>query len=114
MSSTALVAPSSTIPAVPGRAVDWTLKPGNSSNQSVDTITVQDPANPPLASLGFLDMTSVDITDPAGTTGKVVEYFVAGAWTATAPAPLSGAAGVRVTFTGRFAPGVSGEVVVHS
>ena len=40
------VAPSSTLPAVAGRAIAWTLKPGNASNQSVDTITVQDPANP--------------------------------------------------------------------
>lgn len=111
---TKTVTPGSTIPAQAGRAVDWTLKPGNSSNQSVDTIVVQDPANPPVASLGYLDITSLDITDPVGTTGKVIEYFVGTAWTATAPDPLSGADGVRVTFNGTFAPGVAGEVIVHS
>lgn len=80
------VEPGSTLPALPGRAVDWTLKPGNASNQSVDTITVQDPANPPLASLGYIDITSLDITEPVGATGTLVEYFVAGTWTDTAPA----------------------------
>ncbi len=108
------VSPGATVPALPGRAVDWTIKPGNGSNQNVDTIVMQDPANPPLASLGYLDIQSVDITDPAGTTGKLVEYFVGGAWTSVAPTPLADADGVRVTFTGTFAPGVSGEVSVHS
>lgn len=108
------VTPTATIPATPGRAVDWTLKPGNASNQSVDTIVVQDPANPPLASLGYLDLTSIDITAPVGATDTVTEYFVDSAWSATVPDPLSLADGVRVTFTGTFAPGASGTVVVHS
>ncbi|MEZ5110231.1 MAG: hypothetical protein R2732_01840 [Microbacteriaceae bacterium] len=108
------VAPSSTLPAVAGRDIAWTLKPGNASNQSVDTITVQDPANPPVANLGYLDITSLDITDPVGATGKVIEYYVGSAWTTTAPTPLGQADGVRVTFTGSFAPGAEGAVVVHS
>ncbi len=68
-----------TIPAVPGRAVDWTLAPGNASNQVVDIIVVQDPASPPADFDGYLDVTGVDVTAPAGSTGQSVEYFVAGA-----------------------------------
>lgn len=103
-----------TIPAVPGRAVDWTLAPGNASNQVVDIIVVQDPASPPADFDGYLDVTGVDVTAPAGSTGQSVEYFVAGAWTTTEPADPAAIGGVRVTFTGEFAPGAKGEVVVHT
>ncbi|WP_211368150.1 DUF5979 domain-containing protein [Microbacterium rhizomatis] len=107
------VSPTSTLPAAAGRTVDWTLVPGNASNQTVDTITVQDPITPP-GPFTYLDITSVDITDPAGATGRATEYYVGGVWTATPPTPISLAKGVRVVFTGSFAPGVTGNVVVHS
>ncbi|MFK4836538.1 DUF5979 domain-containing protein [Microbacterium sp. ZW T2_14] len=107
------VTPTSTIPAVPGQAVDWTVTPGNASNQNVDTIVMQDPVNPPTAD-GYLDVAGVDITAPPGTTGTTTEYYVDGGWTTTEPDPLSDAGGVRVTFTGTFAPGATGEVIVHT
>ncbi|MCB1298329.1 MAG: hypothetical protein KDB08_05045 [Microthrixaceae bacterium] len=110
-SLTKTVAPTSTLPAVPGRAIDWTLTPGNASNQSVDTIVVQDPATPPLASLGYLDITGIEVVAPAGATDTRIEYYIDSAWTTTL---LGDADGVRVTFTGAFAPGASGTVVVRS
>ena len=56
------VTPTGTIPAVPGQPVDWTVTPGNDSNQNVDTIVVQDPVTPPGDFGGYLDVTGVDIT----------------------------------------------------
>ncbi|WP_162564406.1 MULTISPECIES: DUF5979 domain-containing protein [Microbacterium] len=109
------VAPTSTLPAVPGQPVDWTLTPGSASNQNVDTIVVQDPINPPTDFGGYLDFTGVDITPPPGTTSTTSEYWVdPGEWSTTPPDPISDAGGVRVTFTGTFPPGASGTVVVHT
>ncbi|MFB8189409.1 DUF5979 domain-containing protein [Microbacterium sp. NPDC055988] len=108
------VSPSSTLPALPGQPVDWTVTPGNASNQNVDTIVVQDPVTPPGPFGGYLDVTGYDITAPPGTTDTVTEYFVDGAWTTTEPVPISQAQGIRVTFTGSFAPGATGEVVTHT
>ncbi len=108
------VEPTSTIPAVPGQPVDWTVTPGNGSNQNVDTIVMQDPETPPADFGGYLDFAGVDITAPPGTTSTTTEYYVAGAWTTTEPDPLSDAEGVRVTFTGTFAPEATGEVVIHT
>jgi len=108
------VAPTSTLPAVPGQPVDWTVTPGNASNQNVDTIVVQDPVNPPSDFDGYLDVTGYDITAPSGTTSTTTEYYVDGDWTTTEPDPISLSGGIRVTFTGTFAPGASGSVVVHT
>ncbi|WP_394194551.1 DUF5979 domain-containing protein [Microbacterium foliorum] len=108
------VAPTSTLPAVPGEVVDWTVTPGNASNQNVDTIVIQDPVAPPGEFGGYLDVTGYDITPPDGTESTTTEYFVDGTWTTTAPDPISESGGVRVTFTGTFAPGATGEVVVHT
>ncbi|WP_349425756.1 DUF5979 domain-containing protein [Microbacterium sp. LWS13-1.2] len=113
-SITKAVSPTSTLPAVPGQPVDWTVTPGNGSNQNVDTIVVQDPATPPTDFGGYLDVTGYDVTAPAGTTATTTEYYVDGAWTTTAPDPISASGGIRVTFTGSFAPGATGEVVVHT
>jgi len=107
------VSPSTTIPAVPGQPVDWTVTPGNASNQNVDTIVIQDPVTPP-ADYGYLDVTGYDITAPPGTTATTTEYYVDGDWTTTAPDPISESGGVRVTFTGTFTPGATGSVVVHT
>lgn len=108
------VVPTSTLPAVAGEAVDWTITPRNASNQNVDTIVVQDPIVPPGEFDGYLDVTGYDITPPEGTETTTTEYFVDGAWTTTAPDPISESGGVRVTFTGTFAPGATGEVVVNT
>lgn len=108
------VSPSGTLPAVPGQPIDWTVTPGNGSNQNVDTIVVQDPIAPPGDFGGYLDVTGYDITPPPGTTSTTTEYWVDGDWTETEPDPISDAGGIRVTFTGTFAPGASGEVVVHT
>ncbi|MBW9092543.1 hypothetical protein JNB62_02465 [Microbacterium jejuense] len=108
------VTPTTTIPAVPGRPVDWTVTPGNASNQNVDTIVVQDPVSPPSTFSGYLDVTGYDVTAPAGTTSTTTEYYVDGVWTTTEPDPISDAGGIRVTFTGTFAPGATGSVVVHT
>ena len=106
-----------TVPAVPGKNVDWTLTPGNASNQNVDTIVVQDPATPP-STTPYLQTTGLDVVDPAGTTSRTVQYFIDGAWVNAPPgdAPPAGAdvRGVRVVFTGTFAPGAKGSVVVHN
>jgi len=107
------VTPTTTIPAVPGQPVDWTVTPGNGSNQNVDTIVVQDPVNPP-ADYGYLDVTGYDITAPPGTTATTTEYYVDGDWTTVEPDPISESGGVRVTFTGTFAPGATGSVVVNT
>ncbi|MFE6994981.1 DUF5979 domain-containing protein [Microbacterium sp. NPDC057659] len=108
------VSPTGTLPAVPGQAIDWTVTPGNASNQNVDTIVVQDPVSPPGTFGDYLDVTGIDVTAPDGTTGTTTEYWVNGAWTTTEPDPVSDAQGVRVTFTGTFAPGATGKVVVHT
>ncbi|MFC4139174.1 MULTISPECIES: DUF5979 domain-containing protein [unclassified Microbacterium] len=108
------VSPAGTLPAVPGQAIDWTVTPGNGSNQNVDTIVVQDPVSPPGTFGGYLDVTGYDVTAPDGTTGTTTEYWVDGAWTATEPDPISEAEGIRVTFTGTFAPGATGKLVVHT
>lgn len=108
------VAPTSTLPAVPGQVVDWRVTPGNASNQNVDTIVIQDPVAPPGEFGGYLDVTGYDVTPPDGTDTTTTEYFVDDAWTTTAPDPISESGGVRVTFTGTFAPGATGEVVVHT
>ncbi|GAA5201031.1 DUF5979 domain-containing protein [Microbacterium jejuense] len=108
------VTPTTTLPALPGQAVDWTLAPSNQSNQNVDTIVVQDPIDPPADFGGYLDVTGFDIVAPPGTTATTTEYYVDGDWTETEPDPISEAGGIRVTFTGTFAPGASGSVVVHT
>jgi len=108
------VTPTTTIPAVPGQPVDWTLTPGNGSNQNVDTIVVQDPLNPPSDFDGYLDVTGYDVVAPEGTTATTTEYYVDGDWTDVEPDPISEAGGIRVTFTGSFAPGATGSVVVHT
>lgn len=104
------------VPAVQGRPVTWTLAPRNASNQTVDTITVQDPATVPATSpWNYVDFTGVDVTTaPPTTTGTATEYYVAGGWTSTLPGDPSEVEGVRVTFTGSFAPGVAGEVKVRT
>ncbi|UNK69446.1 DUF5979 domain-containing protein [Microbacterium sp. H1-D42] len=108
------VSPSGTLPAVPAQPIDWTVTPGNNSNQNVDTIVVQDPINPPGDFDGYLDITGYDVTEPPGTTATTTEYWVNGGWTETAPTPISDAGGIRITFTGDFAPEATGEVVVHT
>ncbi|MBD3941165.1 hypothetical protein IF188_05565 [Microbacterium sp. NEAU-LLC] len=109
------VTPTTTMPAVPGQAVNWTLTPSNQSNQNVDEIVVQDPVDPPADFGGYLDVTGFDVTAPPGTTATTTEYWVdPDGWTTTEPDPISDAGGIRVTFTGTFAPGASGSVVVHT
>ncbi|WP_203580891.1 DUF5979 domain-containing protein [Microbacterium hibisci] len=108
------VTPTSAVPAVPGQPVDWTVVPVNASNQNVDTIVVQDPVTPPSEFGGYLDVTGYDVVAPDGTTATTTEYYVDGGWTTTEPDPISSAGGIRVTFTGTFAPGASGEIVVHT
>lgn len=103
-----------TVPAVPGRSVEWTIAPGNASNQTVDTIVMQDPAAPPFAFAPNLELAGVDVTDPAGATGHEVEYWVTGTWTNAPPNPIGSAGGVRVSFTGSFAPGATGEVKLRT
>lgn len=103
-----------TVPAVPGRAVAWTVAPGNASNQTVDTIVMQDPAAPPFAFAPNLELVGVDVADPAGATGHEVEYWVNGSWGNAPPNPIGSAGGVRVTFTGSFTPGATGEVTLRT
>ncbi|WP_336653330.1 MULTISPECIES: DUF5979 domain-containing protein [unclassified Leucobacter] len=103
-----------TVPAVPGRAVEWTIAPGNASNQTVDTIVMQDPTAPPFTFAPNLELVGVDVTEPAGATGHEVQYWVTGTWTNAPPNPIGSAGGVRVTFTGSFKPGATGEVKLRT
>lgn len=102
-----------TVGATAGKPVTWTLKPGNASNQTVDTIVVEDVFDG--AGQDHLDFVSVDASRaPATTTTTTTRYLVAGTWTTTAPSDPSDVDGVRVTYAGSYAPGVSGEVRVAS
>lgn len=102
-----------TVPAVPGKNVTWGLSPSNESNQTVDAIVVEDVFDGQNA--GYLDFAGID-TEPAPETtdSTTVEYLVEGDWTTTAPDDLTAVEGVRVTYEGSYAPGVSADVRVRT
>lgn len=115
--------PTSAIPD-PGTQTTLTLEGGNASNVSVDTLQLQDPADPdanpnPFDYLGLTGELSV--TSPEGADSFVVSVWVDGAWinappgSTELPAEIDPAdvRGVRVTFTstdGSIAPGQGGTV----
>ncbi|MET0736559.1 MAG: DUF5979 domain-containing protein [Microbacterium sp.] len=79
------------IPAVPGRVVGWSLGGANTSNTTVESLTIQDPgdtASDPFALLALTGITS--LTPPAG--ADTVEVFwrdAGGAWASVAGAPVA-------------------------
>ena len=98
-----------TVGALPGKPVRWTVKPSNQSNQTVDTIVVEDVFDGP--NQRYLDFTSVEtVTAPPTTDSTSVEYRVDGSWSTAAPESPSDVEGVRLTYRGSFAPGAAGEV----
>lgn len=82
--------PGEPIPAVPGRVVGWTLGGANTSNTTVDSLTIQDPADTaasdPFEYLALTGITS--LVPPAG--ADSVETFwrdAAGTWTSITGTP---------------------------
>ncbi len=102
-----------TVPATPGRNVNWVLSPSNQSNQTVDRIVVEDVFDGTNSQ--YLDFAEVT-TDPAPETtdSTTVEYLVEGEWTATEPDETTTVEGVRVTYEGSYAPGTKASVRVRS
>lgn len=73
---TKTVAPA-TVGALPGKPVAWTLRPSNQSNQTVDTIVVEDVFDG--TNQDHLDFVSVDPAPaPETTDSTTVEYLVEG------------------------------------
>lgn len=112
-----------TIPAVPGRPVHFDLTATNASNQSVDTLVIQDPtnvANPTSGPFQYLQLTGFDPFDPPQGADEVqVEWLDAsGTWQTSydgaipadsstlLPTDTSGLYGVRVTFRSTSAPDI--------
>jgi hypothetical protein len=74
-----------TVPAVPGTAVTWELGGTNASNQSVDTLVLQDPAStasPTTGPFQYLALTGLDpFTPPGGADAVTFEWLDAsGTW----------------------------------
>lgn len=73
-----------TLPATPDKNVNWTLTPSNESNQTVDTIVVEDTFDG--TNQDYLDFDSITTTPaPPTTTSTTVEYLVGGSYTTTPP-----------------------------
>lgn len=70
-SATKTVSPTSTQPALPGRAVTYTLTAANNSNVSVDSLTLAEPADPttstPFDTLAITGITSLSAPSGADT-----------------------------------------------
>ncbi len=107
-----------TVPATPGAPVEWQISGTNDSNKKVDTLVLQDPADPSSPSTGpfeYLDLRDLDpFTPPAGATGLTFEWLGSGgAWNTSytgglpvpggpatmLPSPTTDVYGVRFTFT---------------
>ncbi|WP_139175869.1 DUF5979 domain-containing protein [Nocardioides lianchengensis] len=101
------------VPAVPGQAVTWTLRAGNTSNGSVDRLVLQDPADGAPDPYEYLALTGFDtFTAPTGADRVRVDHrTAAGTWvTGTTgalpsdpatllPADLSTVHGLRFIFS---------------
>lgn len=113
--------PDSAIATV-GTPVTATLTGANTSNATVESLSIQDPVDPaaapnPFASLGFTGFGAV--TAPTGATSTGYEVFVDGAWVAANDdGSLPGGVdptdvrGTRVTFTGDIPAGASASVAL--
>ncbi|WP_300675977.1 DUF5979 domain-containing protein [Nocardioides sp.] len=110
-----------TVAAVAGTAADFTLVGTNTSNQSVETLTIQDPTNvssPTTGPFQYLQVTGIDtFTAPQGADQVKVEWVNAsGVWATSydgtipsatgslLPSQLADIYGLRFTFTSTTAP----------
>jgi hypothetical protein len=101
----------STLKAYPATPVAFVLGAQNTSNTSVDTLTIQDPIDPigtPSTAFSYLEVTGLSgVTFPSGANRIQVDYFNGTAWidgTAAATAALPAVAfstikGLRFTFS---------------
>ncbi|MET4159993.1 DUF5979 domain-containing protein [Agromyces sp. PvR057] len=129
------VADGQSVPSLPGQPIDYTIGGGNASNQSVDAVVVQDPAegvDSPFDS--YLDFTGItSITPPPGADQVQIEYRDAdGNWTSVygpdvVPTdftdipgvdPPSDVKGLRFTFTSStgepIPPGDNGTIGISA
>lgn len=123
-----------TVPSLPGQPIDYTIGGGNASNQSVDSVVVQDPADGVASPFdSYLDFTGItSITPPPGADQVEIEYLDAdGNWVVAYPTgpiptdftdipgvdPPSDVKGLRFTFTsttGQIPPGENGTIGISS
>ncbi|KQM80906.1 hypothetical protein ASE68_17950 [Agromyces sp. Leaf222] len=129
------VADGQTVPSLPGQPIDYTIGGGNASNQSVDAVVVQDPAEGVDSPFdGYLDFTGItSITPPPGADQVQIEYRDAdGNWTSVygpdvVPTdftdipgvdPPSDVKGLRFTFTSStgepIPPGDNGTIGISA
>lgn len=124
-----------TVPSLPDQPVDYTIGGGNASNQSVDAVVVQDPADGVASPFdGYLDFTGItSITPPPGADQVQIEYRDAdGNWAVAYPSgpiptdftdipgvePPSDVKGLRFTFTSStgdpIPPGENGTIGISA
>ncbi|KQQ93687.1 hypothetical protein ASF62_05610 [Leifsonia sp. Leaf325] len=128
------VADGASVPSLPGQPIDYTIGGGNASNQSVDSVVVQDPADGVASPFdSYLDFTGItSITPPPGADQVEIEYLDAdGNWVVAYPTgsiptdftdipgvdPPSDVKGLRFTFTsttGQIPPGENGTIGISS
>ncbi|GAA1828570.1 DUF5979 domain-containing protein [Agromyces salentinus] len=129
------VADGQSVPSLPGQPVDYTIGGGNASNQSVDAVVVQDPAEGVASPFdGYLDFTGItSITPPPGADQVQIEYRDAdGNWVVAYPTgpiptdftdipgvdPASDVKGLRFTFTSStgdpIPPGENGTIGISA
>ncbi|WP_439591015.1 DUF5979 domain-containing protein [Microbacterium sp.] len=78
------------IPAVPGRAVGWTIGGANTSNTTVDSLTIQDPGDAASDPFGLLALTGISaLRPPAGADTVDVFWRDAGGTWASVAGPVA-------------------------
>ncbi|MGI9823600.1 DUF5979 domain-containing protein [Agromyces sp. Marseille-Q5079] len=129
------VADGQSVPSLPDQPIDYTIGGGNASNQSVDAVVVQDPADGVASPFdSYLDFTGItSITPPPGADQVQIEYRDAdGNWTSVygpdvVPTdftdipgvdPPSDVKGLRFTFTSStgdpIPPGDNGTIGISA
>jgi hypothetical protein len=129
--ATTSATPDQTLPALPGRAATFTLKGGNASNVSVDSLQLSDPAGAGASTFDYLAVTGLAGLDaPRGATKVRLDWYDGHDWhngTAVAlpedpddllPANPDQIRGLRITFSGTaggiIPPGASGGLTVKT
>ena len=114
--ATKSVTPTTTIPAIPGRDVTYTIGGSNTSNFGVDSLVIQDPDPAPATEpWNYVEFTGLGtLTPPAGADTVQFDYYDGTTWQTgvpTSPIPadandlippgtdLASIQGVRFTFT---------------
>ncbi|WP_143483546.1 DUF5979 domain-containing protein [Propionicimonas paludicola] len=125
-----VVSPTALQPALPGRPVRYTLTAANTSNVSVDTVQLAEPADPAQATpFDVLELTGIESLQPPSDADRVqLDWFDGTTWHAGTATPipsdpgtllpsggLADITGLRISFTTHgslVAPGSSGRVVL--